>query len=263
MIRTGVIPSEDYERVSNLSNVEAKVSDFSTPHTVLINNGTITDARVREALVRATDRELIVKQLLKGNGDVYESALPPTHPFFNSDLAVRAYDPEAAKKLLTEAGWDFKTPINFVVPTGNKVREQAAELMAASLTDIGVNVQIQKFDFPTAFQKIKDHDYDITVTSFPYSADPTSVYNYFRPGAPNDFANYSDPSLGELLEQGVSEMDTEKRKQIYKELQKKFYDESIAFTLMAENPLAVTSKAMTVGETSYDMLIEAYTWEKE
>jgi hypothetical protein len=32
---------------------------------------------------------------------------------------------------------------------------------------------------------------------------------------------------------------------------------------MAENPLAVTSKAMTVGETSYDMLIEAYTWEKE
>jgi peptide/nickel transport system substrate-binding protein len=263
MIRTGLVPSEDYEKVSNLNNVTAKVGDYSSAQTVLINNGVITDPRVRQAFVLATNRQQLVDQLLKGNGEVYEGLMPTNHPYFNKDLVTRPYDPVKAKQLLQEAGWDFSMPINFVVPTGNKVREQASELMAANLKEVGLNIQIQKFDFPTAFQKVKDHDYDISVISLPYSVDPSLVYNGFRPGAPNDYANYADPSLGELLAKGIAEMDAEKRKQIYNEIQKKFYDETIAFTLMAENPMVVTSKAMKVGESKFDMLLETHLWEKE
>lgn len=263
MIRTALIPPEDYQRVSNMSSVNTKVSEFSIPQTVFINNGSLTDPKVREAILYGTNRQIIVEQLLKGNGEYYDSALPKSHPYYNSSLTTHEYDPEKAKQLLQEAGWDFNKPINFVVPTGNKVREQAAELMAATLTDIGLNVQIQKFDFPTAFQKVREHDYDLAIIAIPYTADPTSVYTVFGSGATNNYENYQGTALFDLLDKGSVEVDTEKRKQIYFDVQKLIYDETVSFTILAENPILVTSKMMTSGEVSNDMLINAYTWDKE
>lgn len=260
---TALIPAEDHERILNLLNVNAEYSDISFPVHFIINNGNISDEKVREALFYGINREMFVKQLLNGNGEIIEGVLPGAHPYYNKKLETYSYDPEKAKQLFKEAGWNFDKVINFVVPVGNKTRERAAELAAENLNSIGLKVNIQKFDFPTTFKKLKDHEFDITVTSIPFRPDPSYVFNFFRKGFPNDFANYDGPKLDKLIQSTVQEQDTEKRKSIFYEIQELFNNEAVVFPLYSEFQLHATSKKMKAGKSGYGMLDNIYQWEKE
>ncbi|MDR7079398.1 peptide/nickel transport system substrate-binding protein [Neobacillus niacini] len=260
---TALIPTEDHERISNLLNVNAEYSDISFPVHFIINNGNISDEKVRKALFYGINREMFVKQLLNGNGEIIHGVLPSAHPYYNKNIEPYPYDPEKAKQLFKEAGWNFDQVINFVVPVGNKTRERAAELAAENLNSIGLKVNIQKFDFPTTFKKLKEHEFDITVTSIPFRPDPSHVFNFFRKGFPNDFANYDGPELDKLIQSTVLEPDTEKRKAIFNEVQELFNNEAVVFPLYSEFQLHATSKAMKVGKSGYGMLDNIYQWEKE
>jgi peptide/nickel transport system substrate-binding protein len=63
------------------------------------------DVRVRRAIVLATDREKITQDLLFGKTQPMGTFWSATPPFGNPDIKPWPYDPEAAKKLLDEAGW--------------------------------------------------------------------------------------------------------------------------------------------------------------
>jgi peptide/nickel transport system substrate-binding protein len=63
------------------------------------------DVRVRQAIVLATDREKITNDLLFGKTQPMGTFWSATPPFGNPAIKPWPYDPEAAKKLLDEAGW--------------------------------------------------------------------------------------------------------------------------------------------------------------
>jgi ABC-type transport system substrate-binding protein len=67
----------------------------------------LTDARVREAIAYAIDRESIVRDLLLGQGRVAHSILPEASWAYSTGQKY-SYDPERAKKLLDEAGYVMK-----------------------------------------------------------------------------------------------------------------------------------------------------------
>ena len=64
------IPLEDYESVAALENVEVSYGDPITNQSVFINTARITDTKVRQAMLYAVDRNQLLEQLLKGNGEV-------------------------------------------------------------------------------------------------------------------------------------------------------------------------------------------------
>ncbi len=69
------------------------------------NRSLFGDRRTREAIASCIDREGLVGETLGGLGAPALSYLPPLHPLAAADLAVTAYDPEAARALLDQAGW--------------------------------------------------------------------------------------------------------------------------------------------------------------
>lgn len=104
----------------------------------------LRDVRVRQALIMAMNREAYNAAVLGGRGNVNVKSwyTPGTWPA-NPDIPADKYDPEAAKALLEEAGFDFEnTTMGIVVLPANEPRARIGEFFQANLAEIGVKAEI-------------------------------------------------------------------------------------------------------------------------
>lgn len=100
--------------------------------------------KVREAFDYAIDKPLILKQILKGQGELLQNqVLTKGSLGFNPDLKARPYDPAKAKKMLEEAGYDFKQTINITTQNGKYVSDtDICNAIAGMLGKIGVKLGV-------------------------------------------------------------------------------------------------------------------------
>ncbi|MBP3040227.1 oligopeptide-binding protein AppA [Bacillaceae bacterium Marseille-Q3522] len=256
----GKIAVQDFKTVQGFDNVTTETSPTIGYQVMMFNMKKITDPKVRKAMAYAINRQKIVDQLLQGNGEIVDGPYTSVNPYLNKDMENYTYDPDKAKQLLEEAGWDLSTPINLVVPIGNKVREQSADLIAQDLKAVGLNIQTTTYDFPTIMSKGKAGDFDLLLIGFTNTIDPDVSNNYSVNGAYN-FMGYENPRNTELLQQGQAEADLEKRKQIYGELQEIWNEDLPSFTLYSDYDFAAVSKKVAVGEPRvFGWHYELYKW---
>lgn len=145
-LRPSYVPAQVWEHLDfNLRDPK----DLSRPHPIL------QDGRVRRAIAQGIDRDAITTRVLHGK-------VTPIHSFLygsswaraaDSELTVYPYDPDAARKLLEDAGWTAGTDgtrerrgarleLRLGSTAGNGLREQTAQLIADQLRAIGVNVTL-------------------------------------------------------------------------------------------------------------------------
>lgn len=100
--------------------------------------------KVREALDYAVNKELIVKEILKGRGEVLQGQLLTSQALgFNPNIRARPYDPKKAKQLLTEAGYDFSKPIAIMTQSGKYLSDvDMSNAIAGMLREVGVQTNI-------------------------------------------------------------------------------------------------------------------------
>ncbi|HLO11646.1 MAG TPA: ABC transporter substrate-binding protein, partial [Pseudoneobacillus sp.] len=208
----GKIAPQDYDTVKGFDNVKAAVEP-TIGHQVMYFNNKKLNKDVRKALAMAIDRNVLVDKLLKGYGEVIEGPYTSLSPFHDKSAGEIEYNPEKAKQMLVDAGFDFDTPLELVVPIGNKVREQSAPILAQNLEKIGVKTKITNYDFPTIMQKGKAGEFDLLLIGFTLTLDP-DVSSVYSTGSTYNFMGYSDPQMDELLLKGKQEADVEKRKVI-------------------------------------------------
>ncbi|MDI9548275.1 MAG: ABC transporter substrate-binding protein [Chloroflexota bacterium] len=224
----GDIPLDDWERVQALPNVTAASYQDNGYQYAVINmrpDSIWGDKRLRQALAYGINRQLIVDSLLKGEGVVAQGPIVPVTYYYNTEVeGLFSYDPEKAKELLAEAGWDPDYEMTIIVPIGNVVRELSADIIQANLAEIGIKSSIEKMDFPTLIQRAMDGDYDLALMGWGGLLDP-DVRSQFQTGGQYNDGMISIPELDELLEEGANTADTEARKAIYDEFQMVFIDE--------------------------------------
>lgn len=244
----GLIPITDYDKVKALDNVNVDSSGPSEPAELFFNNKTISDVKVRQAVAYALNRELIVQQLLKGQGEVIDGSVPSDNPYYNKNIKLYSYDPDKAKALLQESGWDTKQALRFLVPSGNKIREQAADILVQNLKDVGFKVDVQKYDFGTLIQKVQNGEYDLTIFNRDYYIEPSNYFSLFKSDNANNFIYYNNPKADELIVKGAAEPDSAKRHQIYDELQQILHDDLPTLSIYSEKRIQAVSKDITVGK---------------
>lgn len=146
------------------------------------------------------------------------------------------------------------------VPVGNQVREQTAVIIAENLKAVGLNVQVQKFDFPTHMQKGAKHEFDIMFLGIPYQIDP-DISTFYATNATYNFAGYSNPEVDELLMLGKSEPDPEKRRVIYDKIQEILHEDLPTFTLYSDFLMGAVSKKVKVGAPKqFGMFYDVHEW---
>ena len=262
--KIGLIPFEDYAKVKAMPNVTADAGGIqSTVQTLMINMDKIKDVRIRKAMSYAINRKMIIDSLLKGDGEALELPYFASSPFVNKAIPLSPYDPAKAKQLLNEAGWDSGTPILFDVPTGNKVREQVADIITDNLKAVGLNVQIQKYDFVTSLAKAKKGEYDIYLVGIPlYYPNNPDISQILKTGATLNISRYSNKTVDDLLLAGMNAVDPAQRKQIYDKIQELFYQDLPCPSIYVQNALKAVNKRVVVGKPkSFGEFINVHEWD--
>lgn len=254
---------EDYEKVKNMSNVRTVSGKPLQQQMMFFNMKTIPDAKARQAIVHAINRQLLVDKLMQGAAEVFEGPYTPVHPYYNPDVKKYSYDPEKAKQLLQEAGWDFNKTIDLAVPSGFKTREQAAVIIAENLRAVGLKVQINKYDLPTIIQRGQKHQFDLFMLGLPFTLDPDRT-TFYQTGAAYNFPDYSNARVDELIDKGKKEADPEKRRAIYNEFVDMIQQDLPTIALYGEKPLKAISKKVIAAEpTDRGMYYNVHEWDIE
>jgi peptide/nickel transport system substrate-binding protein len=103
--------------------------------------------------------------VLLGYGKVAYSVYPEFSPYYLDGLEKYAYNPDKAKQLLKEAGWDASQQPAILLPTGDTIREQLGTILQQYLQAVGVNAQIERTDGPTRVKRTLEHQFDLAMTS--------------------------------------------------------------------------------------------------
>lgn len=257
----GVIPISDYEKIKGLNGVSTVDGPAIATQFMYINEKSVPDAKQRQAISYALNREMIVNNLLKGSGEVVSGFFTSFSPYQDASVKTDAYDPEKAKSLLQESGWDSGKTLTLLVLSGDSTLEQASNIIAENLRSAGVNVKIQMADLATLVDKIVKMDYDLgilTVSMVPVNPLPDVTY-FLKTGNPN---GYSNPKVDEILDALAKETDEAKIKQDYNDLQKIVAEDVPMPSIYATKALgAINDRVTGAKPKDFGMFINVHEWD--
>lgn len=258
----GMVPVQDVGILRDDPNLQVDTYPGFSSQYMLINNTKYTNVKFRQALAYAINRQLIVDNLLRGEGEIIPGGYTSASPYYNNDVDPFPYDPEKAKQLLAESGFDTSKELNLIVPIGNKVREQSANLIEQDLEAIGLNVVQTTYDFPTVLATVKDPEkYDLCLIGFAYTVDPNVSTYYASTGAMN-FSKINDAHLDELFAKGTQLTSFEDRKEVYDEVQEYMRDNVFIMGLYSDSQFAVKNKVLNGGIKAFwtGSLSDVHLW---
>lgn len=209
---------------------------------------------VRQALAHAIDRERIVRDLLHGYGSVTDTMFPPGHWARAEGLQTYPYDKNKAMQLLDQAG--HRDPDG---PQGPRMRfqlsfrtsedaeaNQQAEIMQQMLREIGVDLQIQRSEFSTFMEDVRNGRFQMFSLRRAGISDPDFYHTIFHSSslAPTgqNRGYFINKRVDQLIEQGRSTFDREKRKAAYSEIQKILAAEMPYISLYHRDNVAIMRK---------------------
>ena len=190
------------------------------------------EKEVRQALMYALDRDLIVDELWQGLAVKATANLSPALDFYyEPDVKEYPYDPDLAVQILEEAGWvvgsDGVREKNGVrlewtlgIISGDQARRPEGEFAQECWNAIGCSVSI--VESPSTSTEMREGTLDMALYNWTYgggSGDPDAS-NTLRSDALNNFSHYKSAEMDELLDAGLRETDPEKRREIYSQVQK-------------------------------------------
>ncbi len=182
----------------------------------------------RFAIAHAINRSEIVEKAEYGYGYPAEGMYTPAIKWaFNPNVKLPEYDPQKAEQLLDQLGfkkgsdgWRYypngtKITVRFTIFTGAE-EEAIAQVIKEQLKRVGIDVKIEEYEIATWEAKvIQDRDFHLALVDGFQGPDPDNMRMRFGPGQYINFANYSNPEFGKLLEEASKEPDMEKRRELY------------------------------------------------
>lgn len=220
-----------------------------------IHSQKFTDQRVRKALALAINTDELIQGALMGFGRKISGPFLPESWAANPMIQPTAYNPEAAKALLREAGYDESNPLSFTLltNTGNEERKTACELIQQQLEKIGVKMQIQIVEWQTLLSRyVHAGDFEAIVMGWNLSLDP-DVYGLFHSSQTAqgefNFISYANSEVDQLLEEARREFDRAKRSRAYFRIHEIIADEQpYVFLYSAETLLALHTRFQGVSQ---------------
>ncbi|WP_397571614.1 ABC transporter substrate-binding protein [Schlesneria sp. T3-172] len=190
------------------------------------------DRRVRIALTMLFDRQDFVDKKLHNAGVVVSGTQYLFGPGYDREVLPIAYDPEAARELLTEAGWidsdndgildknGEKFQVLLRLPKGKPVNEQMCEIMQKNFKSVGIDMQIQTMEWASFIEKLRAKECDAVALrwAMPIESDPFQIWHSSEAAREKRGSNtisFSNPLADELIEMLRVTLDENKRKRIH------------------------------------------------
>lgn len=166
-------------------------------------NPKLQDVRVRSAIRMAIDKDGLIKSL-GGNMTRTGSLTAPGQAWWDESLTkIDAYDPQGARKLLSEAGVSNLT-LNLRV--ANNYDSAISEYIKAQLSEVGITVNIETMEFAKWLSDVySGGNYDMTMV---LHVDPWTLTYYANP---KYYWHYDNAEVQKVIKDALSSSDEKKR----------------------------------------------------
>ena len=127
------------------------------------------------------------------------------------------YDPDAAGKLLAQAGVGDDLELKFLIAAGNSIDDQTAVLIKDMLGKVGIATEIVKEEQGQEWDSTVAGDYDLSLnywTNDIIDPDEKATFSlYGKDENKSYYTNYNNPKVTALIEQGRVTMDPDQRRE--------------------------------------------------
>ncbi|MBU1742957.1 MAG: ABC transporter substrate-binding protein, partial [Proteobacteria bacterium] len=264
----GDIPNIEIERVKKIPSLDVQKSSgpFTQGLMLICKQEKLKDFWVRQAFAHAINSSGVVQKILLDGGTVTAIPRAAGYPFYNENLTPYGFDPEKARRLLEEAGWNKDAVLKLAVPTGNKERMQWATVAHQNLKEVGIDAELKQYDIATMIKTIqtKPEEIDAYFVGFKNYMDP---YLYFHrrfhtdsiPGG--NLLYYSNPEVDKLLDHSVGTVVKEDRARDYQRIQEILYEELPVVPIVCPtSTIAVNKRIKGVKHTILPLTRNIHEW---
>ena len=251
------------DTVPKLKAAGMKVVENVTPHVwnyhlSVAPGSPWTDVRLRKALNLAIDREGIV-QLLNGLAKPAVGQVDPASPWFGKPTFQIKYDPEAAKKLLAEAGYSTAKPLKatFAIAQGGTGQMQSLpmnEFIQQNLKDVGIELDFKVMELEALYTRwrkgAKDEmNGDVSSNNVAYvTSDPLyAIIRFFHSNqaAPVgvNWGTYASPVVDGYLDEAMKTFDVAKQDELLAKAHAQIVDDAVLVWVVHDtNPHVLSPK---------------------
>lgn len=235
----------NYAQVETIlgTNPDVVVNEFATMGLAGIGCNTsiepFNDVRVRQALFLAIDQQQIIDVVMTGHG-AKQRVVPAAFtgwvvPYEELPLGDGP-DLDRARQLLAEAGY----PDGFDVQckTVYRYTQREATVAAEQFKEIGVNMEIVDVEYGAFLEARNTGDFDLIAFSLsPFGDIEDFTTALYQTEASRNYGGWGNADLDDLLQQGRQELDEERRKEIFAEVQSILAENSWVINMPRENTL--------------------------
>ena len=238
--------------------------DFATLHrgesyvdSLVINTQRpfLGDIKFRKAMMYGIDRESLINSAFFGYAQIAPNAFV-TPWTLSPNITEYTYDPEKARELLEEVGWDGSIDFKFNVPTDLPHYDRMTLIIQQNLADLGIETHIEKAEGATIIEAMSKGDYDMEIMGYgTMSLLPQAAVNYFGADSlPPDGANwswYEDQELTDLFAKAGREMDEDARTQIFYQITERMTDRVPMLPLAVEEVVVAINNRVHIPNVVY------------
>lgn len=245
------LPKNKIKSLETLDRLEViKRPGLSMAYLLLnLKNKELQNFNHRKIIFEGIDRNEIIKYKLEGLAQPATSILTPANPYFLPEfLKINAESKnidleDLRKKVLnTELS---KVVLNLKTSNTREAVENA-KLIATQLRKIGLRINHESYEWGTYYKDIKQGEFDLATMTWVGAYDPDIYRIAFAstelPPEGRNRGYYSNVDLDRLVNLGAKELNSEKRKEIYYEVQKIIYKDLAIIPLWYEDTITVKDK---------------------
>lgn len=227
---------EDWETLDKeTKNTFVRGSWFSPMFSYVGWNELVTpfkDRRVRIALTMLFDRQEFIDKKLHGAAVPVSGTQYLFGPGYDREVAPIAYDPDAARELLQEAGWidtdndgildknGEKLHAKLLLGQGRPIIAQMCEVIQKNFKNVGIDLQIQQMEWASFVDKFRSKEFDAVTLrwAMPVESDPFQIWHSSeaaREKRGSNFISFRNAQADELIEMLRVTLDEKKRHRIH------------------------------------------------
>ena len=206
----------NYPNQNEVWNIPSPTSYF-----IALNSGStapecLKDSRVRKALAISIDKQALASTL--GPEEYYQalagyvpSGLNGADGDFRKEAdaqgTMQAYDPEQAKTLLKEAGYDETNPLKIKYKYSSSfIHADVAQILEAMWKTIGIDCELEVVESGVFYNQIDNGDFDLSRYGYTASDDPSQFLTLWTIGQ-QVVPAVEDPAYDQMIQEAAAIVD--------------------------------------------------------
>jgi peptide/nickel transport system substrate-binding protein len=259
----GTIPADIVITLEGDEDITVQSGLFSAPRVIqlsTIDDVPWRDKRVRQAISKVVDRQLIIDNVYAGQAEL-TGPIPPgygQYPLPEERLReIYTVDVEGAQALMEEAGYADGFSVELQSIAQPREHTQIAEIVREACAELNIDVTVQPLEIGQFAENVGNGSYEWCSTGRGMRGDPAHFVIDFRQGTNLNVTWFGDgwnsEEINQLYDEAYVELDQEARVPMYHELQEMILDEAPHIYCVQSYRFQATRARLTDYYVSYDL----------